>query len=102
MSKPEPESGEGFSSSAGFSTLSIKFAGQINESQAMLALAGIYAKNKKWLDQQLEMARNSNVPIIAVRPKNGGEVPGEISQCAKLEVDWEIGSIIDAIRKITY
>lgn len=87
------------SSPALFSALSIKLAGQINDADCILILAGLYHHHQVWLDTQIKLAEAAGIPIIVVKAMDRGAVPKKLRSACKIVTGWNSKEITMAIRK---
>lgn len=99
VSNPELESQRDTSSEGSFSTLSIKLARQINDCHCALILAGMYHNHSRWIDQQIEFAKNARVPILLLKPIDRAPVHPSLLASCRVVVDWDSVQIIEAIRR---
>lgn len=66
----------------------------------VLILAGAYATHSKWINKEIEIAKELRKPIVAVE-KWGSERSSEaVKEAADETVKWNIQSIVDAIRRL--
>lgn len=72
---------------------------QISPVNVFIVLAGMYVNNRKWIQKEIEIAKAYNKPIIAIRPWGAERMPQELINDADIVVNWNIDSIVDAIRK---
>lgn len=72
---------------------------QISGTHCVLIMAGVYSTYSKWINKEIEIAKEMGKPIIAIKPwaqTNLSTVVTENSDCI---VGWNSKSIVDAIRK---
>jgi hypothetical protein len=72
---------------------------QIKPVNVVLVLAGMYVNNRKWIQKEIEIAKLYNKPIIAIKPWNAQKMPLELELSADVVVNWNVDSVVDAIRK---
>lgn len=72
---------------------------QIRQSSVVLLIAGKYVKYRKWIQEEIKLAKKYNKPIIAIRPWGADMLPSEAETKADVIVNWQASSIVDAIRK---
>ncbi len=71
---------------------------QIRQSGVVLIIAGKYIKYRKWIKEEIKIAKKYNKPIIAIRPWGADILPSEVEKIADSIVNWQASSIVDAIR----
>lgn len=71
---------------------------QINPTQGVIILAGMYATHSEWIKYEIDEAVRLNKVIIGVKPWGQERVPAVVSDNATVMVNWNSLSIIDAIR----
>jgi hypothetical protein len=73
---------------------------KIQEADCLLVLAAMYFNHSGWIQSEIEIARDYNKPIIAVRPQGQERMPEALNLIGVSElVGWNKSSIISAIRK---
>lgn len=65
----------------------------------VLVISGMYYNNRKWMQYELDIARQMHKPIIAIYPRGNSRIPYEISSVANYFVHWNTDGIVSAIRK---
>lgn len=75
---------------------------QIIPVKCVVFLAGVYEVNstRRWLDLELEMARQHGKPVLALPALDATEVPEEVAALCDASSTWDIGSILGAIDKL--
>jgi len=71
---------------------------QINPSQGVIILAGMYAAHSGWIEYEINEALRLGKTIIGVKPWGQERIPQIIQDNADVIVAWQRSSIIDAIR----
>ncbi|MGH8496097.1 MAG: TIR domain-containing protein [Gammaproteobacteria bacterium] len=72
--------------------------GQIRDCEAVVVLAGMYDRQRRWIDFEMHAAKAFDKPIIAMEPFGGvQETPEDIRELADEVVEWNERSIVDAI-----
>ncbi len=69
----------------------------------ILILAGVYASYSKWINAEIEIAKNSfssPKPIIAIKPFGNTNVSTKVSAAADKIVNWSTDSIVKAIQEL--
>lgn len=72
---------------------------QIRQASVVLLIAGKYVKYRKWIQEEIKIAKKYNKPIIAIRPWGASVLPSEAETKADIIVNWQASSIINAIRE---
>lgn len=72
---------------------------QINPSQVVLILGGMYAAHSDWIEYEIKEARRLNKTIIAIKPWGQERTPQIVKDASVCEpVGWNSASVIQAIR----
>lgn len=71
---------------------------QINPAQGVLIISGMYAAHSSWIEYEVNEAKRLNKTIIGVRPWGQERVPLIVQQAAKVMVNWNSDSIVQAVR----
>lgn len=71
---------------------------KIRPVNCVIIISGMYYNNRRWMQYELDVARQMGKPIIAVYPWGNNRMPFEISSVATCKVNWNTSSIVDAIR----
>lgn len=72
---------------------------QIKPVNCVLVVSGMYVNHRKWIQEEIEIAKKYNKPIIGIVPWGQERVPTEVQNVAIEMVNWNTSSIIEAIRK---
>ncbi|MFV0347101.1 MAG: TIR domain-containing protein [Halodesulfovibrio sp.] len=72
---------------------------QINPTQCIIIIAGMYAAYSEWIDYEIDEAVRLNKIIIGVRPRGNERIPLKITNNARQIVNWNSASLISAIRE---
>lgn len=72
---------------------------KIQPVNCVLIISGMYYNNRKWMQFEIDTAKNFGKPIIAIRPRGAERMPIEIQNTADIIVGWNTASIVDAIRQ---
>lgn len=70
---------------------------------AVLILAGMYASYSKWIDIEIDLARNGfglPKPIIAIEPWGSQRTSAAVKNAADRIVGWRADSVVRAIREL--
>lgn len=76
---------------------------QISPSSVVIILAGVYASYSKWINKEIEIAKNEFYvpkPIIAVEYWGAEKTSIVVKENADKIVKWQSKSIIDAIKEL--
>ena len=71
---------------------------QMNPAQGVLIIAGMYAAHSGWIDYEISEARRMNKTIIGIRPWGQERLPVKVQEAARVMVNWNSQSVIDAVR----
>src|SRR5947199_8618178 len=69
--------------------------------EVVLIMAGKYATFSKWIQREIQIAKNDySKPIVAIRPWANEQVSSVVSEAADRLVGWNTSSIVSAIREL--
>lgn len=71
---------------------------QMQPASCVLILAGVYATYSKWINIEIEIAKELGKKIIAIQPWGAERTSLVVKQAADSIVAWNTNSIIRAIR----
>ena len=71
---------------------------QMQHTNCVLILAGVYATYSKWINIEIELAKSMKKKIIAIEPWGAEKTSTEVKNSADVIVGWNKDSIVDAIR----
>lgn len=71
---------------------------QMQHASCVLILAGVYSTYSKWINIEIELAREMNKTIIAIEPRGAQRTSLVVKQAADKVVGWNTNSIVSAIR----
>ena len=71
---------------------------QMQHASCVLVLAGVYSTYSKWINIEIELAKEMNKKIIAIEPWGAEKTSIVVKRCANTIVKWQSSSIIKAIR----
>jgi len=74
---------------------------QIEACDAVLVISDLFHGNERWIETEMEIARELDKPIIGISPRNGDEAPWDIRKVASDMVEWSGDELTDAIRRHT-
>ena len=80
--------------------LTKKLLDQMNPSQVIIILAGMYAAHSDWIQFEINEAVRLKKPIIGVKPWGQERVPVSIQNAATVMHGWNIGPIVQSIRAL--
>ncbi len=75
---------------------------QMQHASCVIVLAGVYATYSKWINIEIELAKEMNKTIIAVRPWASKAISSVVRDNADEIVGWNTASIVKAIRGYSY
>jgi hypothetical protein len=73
---------------------------QIKPASVVLILAGVYSTYSKWINVEIEIAKQLGKPIIAIEPWGSEKTSAVVKNAADKIVKWQTDSIVSAIRAI--
>ncbi|HQE50118.1 MAG TPA: TIR domain-containing protein [Fervidobacterium sp.] len=71
---------------------------QMQPVSCVLILAGVYASYSKWINIEIELARQMGKKIIAIEPWGSEKTSTTVKNAADKIVKWNMDSIVEAIR----
>lgn len=72
---------------------------QINPSQVVVLLGGMYAAHSSWIEYEISEAKRLNKPIVAVKPWGQERIPKIVKDASWCEpVGWNSASVVHAVR----
>lgn len=71
---------------------------QMQHASCVIVLAGVYASCSKWIDIEIDLAKELNKKIIAVEPYASSNTSAKVKNAASEIVKWNTDSIVKAIR----
>ncbi|MGE6397075.1 TIR domain-containing protein [Chryseobacterium scophthalmum] len=80
------------------SYIKARLRAKIQNSDIVLALAGIYASHSDWMPWELDTARSCGIPIIGIIPQGQERVSQQVLTRSIVDVRWNTESIVNAIR----
>lgn len=74
---------------------------QIAHASVVLILAGVYASYSKWIDKEIDIAKNVyGKPVIAIQPWAAEKTSKKVKDSADRIVGWNTNSIVGAIKDL--
>ena len=75
---------------------------QINPSQVVLILGGMYAAHSDWIKYEIEEATRLDKIIIGIKPWGQSRIPEIVREASICEpVGWNSASVVEAVRYYT-
>lgn len=71
---------------------------QMQHASCVLILVGVYATYSKWINIEIELAKEMDKTIIAIEPWGAQRTSVTVKQAADKVVGWNTDSIVKAIR----
>lgn len=71
----------------------------IQESNVVLGLAGIYASYSEWMDWELKTSILEGKKVIGIIPRGNQRISQTVDKYSSENVRWNTESIVDAIRR---
>lgn len=71
----------------------------INDSDIVIGIAGLYASHSDWIEWELNKAEKLGKPIIGVKPRGNSKISKIVANKAIEIVSWNTNSIVSAIRR---
>lgn len=71
---------------------------QIAPTSVVLIIAGMYYNHRKWIQKEIDIAKEYNKPIIVIRPWGAERMPSELASEEFIQVNWQTSSIVEAIK----
>lgn len=74
---------------------------QIDPVSVVIVLAGMYANERKWIKEEIDIAENNEKPILGVEPWDSDRVPSTVKESANKMVGWNGSSVADGVRDLS-
>lgn len=71
---------------------------RLQESDVVLAIAGVYASYSEWMQWEMDKAKDLGLKVIGVIPRGQEHISHEVFNRSAVDVRWNADSIVDAIR----
>jgi hypothetical protein len=71
----------------------------IEESNVVLGIAGMYASHSEWMDWELNTAAKLGIKVVGVIPRGQEKISQTVTKYATENVRWNTESIVEAIRR---
>ncbi|ELY58309.1 hypothetical protein C493_07029 [Natronolimnohabitans innermongolicus JCM 12255] len=72
---------------------------QVRQANVVVVVAGMYVSHSEWIEEEIEMAKHFEKPIIGVQPNGNERLPVSVRDAADEIVGWRQRSIVNAIAK---
>jgi len=72
---------------------------RLEESDVVLAIAGIFASHSDWMQWEMDKAKELGLKVIGVVPRGQERISQEVYNRSVVDVRWNADSIVDAIRR---
>ena len=73
---------------------------QMQPTQCILVVSGMYAAYSDWIQQEIELAAGWGKPIIGITPRGNVMMPQAVSSVADIVVGWDTPAIVRAIKHL--
>jgi hypothetical protein len=77
-----------------------KLLDQMNPTQVVIVLAGMYAAHSEWIQFEINEAKRLKKPILGVRPWGQERVPQAVQDAANIIHGWNVAPIVASIRDL--
>ena len=74
---------------------------QVKHVNVVIILAGVYSSYSKWINKEIEIAKELGKPILAVEPFAAEKTSSKVKEAADKVVKWNTDSIVSAIRELS-
>ncbi|MDR1818800.1 MAG: TIR domain-containing protein [Methanobrevibacter sp.] len=71
----------------------------IKNSSGVIIISGMYTNHSKWIDKEIDIASKYGKSIIGIKPRGNERTPNKIYDNAKIIVNWNSTSLINAIKE---
>ena len=76
---------------------------QINPSQIVVILGGMYSAHSDWIEYEISEAKRLNKPIVGVKPWGQVRIPRIVREASWCEpVGWNSASVISSVRELSW
>ena len=72
---------------------------QIRSVNCVLIVSGMYVSYRKWIQEEIDIAKDYGKPIVGIIPLGQQRVPTEVQSIALEMVGWRKSSIVSAVRR---
>ena len=81
--------------------LASRIESKIMMSSVVIIMAGVYSTYSTWINEEIELAKKWNKPIIAVEPYGAERTSSVVKDAADIVCSWNTLSIVNAIDELT-
>lgn len=74
---------------------------RVENASAVVVTSGMYLDNSTWMQAEIDMAKKTNTPIVAVQPHGNSKLPSKAKEEADKIVGWNRHSTVEAIREVS-
>lgn len=71
---------------------------RLEQSDVVLAIAGIFASHSDWMQWEMDKARELGLKVIGIIPRGQERISQEVYSRSVIDVRWNADSIVEAIR----
>lgn len=72
---------------------------QIRPVNCVLIVSGMYVSYRKWIQEEIDIAKDYGKPIVGIIPLGQQRVPTEVQTIALEMVGWRKSSVVSAVRR---
>ena len=73
---------------------------KIKRSSCLIILAGVFPYYDRWIEKEIEVAKELGKPIIAIQPWSNDKTSELVKRNANRIVKWQVNQIVEAIKDI--
>lgn len=74
---------------------------RIKNSSVVVVTSGMYLNNSTWMKAEVDMAKRTGTPVVAVQPHGNKKLPSKVKEDADKVVGWNRHSTVEAVREVT-
>lgn len=71
---------------------------QMNEADVALVMTDLYEEHQEWIDKEIELAKELNIPVLLIRSYENRETPSELEEKADEIVVFDPEEIMKEIK----
>ena len=91
---------EAIPATGGIEALKDTLLAQIRSAEIVLIVSTMYSENRVLLDYQMNAAKASSIPMIALEPFGGlGKIPADVAARCDEVIGWNERTMVDVIRR---
>ncbi len=72
----------------------------LKRSTCLIILAGVFPYYDRWIEKEIEVAKQLGKPIIAIQPWSNDKTSELVKKNANRIVKWQVNQIVEAIKDI--